>query len=992
MKKVLLLTLFFGTLLLYSCDDTFGDIYGDVDEDSKPSWLGGSIYAELKSGEKLTGTFDTYLQLIDDLGYDETLNRTGSKTIFPANDEAFARFFASNDWGVSSYDELTFSQKKLLLYSSMIDNALLTNMLANVESSAAASGMAEGMALKHPSNISVIDTITKITPADMPLNNTYWDTFRENGQTIWGVFDNTTPPIVHFTREQMVNNGITTTGSSSDFAIITGEEYDDEEKPVYVYDNKIINKDVTCLNGYIHQVQNVLVQPGNMAQIIGKDPETKYFSHILDYFKVPYEDAATTTTYNSWVSQNPETAAANGYVQHDNIYKVRYLSVISQGADGNTDPNGTAKPTNEVLNYDPGWNGYYPNSNRSSNDVARITDMGAMFVPTDDALWNYFSSRGAFIINEYGKKPNTRENLLENLDSVHNANPVILTSFVNNIEKGSFIATVPSKFAEIINDASELLNMSVDSLVVKSDGKYDIKIANNGVIYKTHGVLAPDRYRSVLGPVATYRNMKVMDWAVEEKLKSFSGISPYLGIDFQYFLLAMKAKYAFFAPTDEAFGSSDIYYLDPASINWDKNTAQVLHFWYDNTNRDLRAQQYLGARAYTLNLLTGEITTNISNLSFSSSHDQIQSAFQDIMDYHTVVLETSLYDGTNPITKGNKYLKTKAGGEVMVEKVGADWTVKSGSQINGLAPASDVTLPASVVKVAEAEDNGYTYHIDHVIQPTIQSVSQVLANEPRFSEFYKMCTGFANSDLMYWIGYSDDYSKDPFGISDQQRKLIFTNDYSFNSKENSNLSLAKEGNVKMFNTFNYTLYAPDNDAMKKAYAAGLPSWDEISEMYEKAVEESGREKCPEPFASVLKQKVEKMNEFCKYHFQYISLYADQFIPAADGGNTNYQSMYAPANQPLKEYHVSCSGGVLTVTDGGGQTHQIDANNSSRLSNIMARDYWLNKQPGQGNNSIKTSSFCVIHEITEPLYFDKTLKYNAAWETDDFTLEDLLKAL
>ena len=156
MKKVLLLTFFLGSLLLVSCDDTYGDIYGDVDEDSTPSWLGGSIYSELKSGDKLTGTFTTYLKLIDDLGYDETLNRTGSKTIFPANDDAFKRFFQSNDWGVSSYEELTFAQKKMLLYSSMLDNALLTSMLSNVESTTATTGIAEGMALKHPSNISVI--------------------------------------------------------------------------------------------------------------------------------------------------------------------------------------------------------------------------------------------------------------------------------------------------------------------------------------------------------------------------------------------------------------------------------------------------------------------------------------------------------------------------------------------------------------------------------------------------------------------------------------------------------------------------------------------------------------------------------------------------------------------------------------------------------------------------------------------------------------------
>ena len=103
-----------------------------VDAESKPEWLGESIYQELKNPTHLTGTFSTYLRLIDDLGLAEMLNRTGSKTLFPANDEAFSRFFQSNSWGVTSYEQLSTAQKKMLLYNSMLDNAILVGMLSNV--------------------------------------------------------------------------------------------------------------------------------------------------------------------------------------------------------------------------------------------------------------------------------------------------------------------------------------------------------------------------------------------------------------------------------------------------------------------------------------------------------------------------------------------------------------------------------------------------------------------------------------------------------------------------------------------------------------------------------------------------------------------------------------------------------------------------------------------------------------------------------------------
>lgn len=125
-------------------------------------WLNGSIYEELKNpgGSGLVGTFNNYLRLVDDLGYAETLSRTGSKTVFPANDEAFDRFYSSNEWGVTNYEQLSQAQKKLLLYSSMIDNALLVGMLSN--NSNGLNDVAKGEVLKHETALSVIDTIQHI--------------------------------------------------------------------------------------------------------------------------------------------------------------------------------------------------------------------------------------------------------------------------------------------------------------------------------------------------------------------------------------------------------------------------------------------------------------------------------------------------------------------------------------------------------------------------------------------------------------------------------------------------------------------------------------------------------------------------------------------------------------------------------------------------------------------------------------------------------------
>ena len=216
MKKLILCASLSCMAMMYSCQRE-----ELVPADEKPEWLGSTIYEELQSGKHLDGSFTNYLRLVKDLGYDEVLGRTGSKTIFPANDAAFETFFQSdNAFGVHSYDELTEGMKKQLLYTSMLDNAMLMGMLSNV--SADANNVSRGVALKHASNLSITDTIyTLYSGATMPQGNSYWRNYYQKGINV--IYDGTVPMIVHFTREQMLNNDITVTGADCDFGILRGE-------------------------------------------------------------------------------------------------------------------------------------------------------------------------------------------------------------------------------------------------------------------------------------------------------------------------------------------------------------------------------------------------------------------------------------------------------------------------------------------------------------------------------------------------------------------------------------------------------------------------------------------------------------------------------------------------------------------------------------------------------------------------------------------------
>lgn len=941
MKKIILSLSLAVAGLMASCVDK----NEEVDAESKPGWLHGSIYEELKNpigdGSGLEGTFTNYLRLIDDLGYAETLSRTGSKTVFPANDAAFERFFQSNDWGVASYEQLTEAQKKLLLYSSMLDNALLTGMLSNVSSGSTSTQ--NGQALKHRTNISVIDSIQFLKMSEMPRNNKFWAK-HYNSAGMYVVSDNTVPMMVHFTREQMVNNSITVAGENSDFQILTGSPYSVGD--VFIYDDKVIHPDITCINGYIHQVENVLLQPGNMTQVIAKDKETSLFSRVLDYFSAPYFDQQTTNNYNDWALQNKRDPI-------DSIFQKRYFSSYSQGSSLVYDPDGNV--VNSYLSYDPGWNQYYPSSSYTTSIDRTITDIGAMFVPDDKAFEDYFlaGGSGAYLIDIYGKyrgSENTVANLAENLDSLHSKNPEILKKFIRNLQLKSFVQTVPSKFTTIMNDASENMGMNMSYLKQKSGGGYDVKIANNGVVYVLNKMIAPDEYQAVLAPSSVYPDMKVMDWAVQDR--------EYLGVDFKFYLLAMSANYAFFIPDDEAF---DFYYVNPVTLG--RSQAEALRFFYDEKNSSkikLRVENY----SYDLN--TNTVGQRLGEIDLNSNFDEVKSQLVDILNYHTVVLKAG-----KTIGDGNKYFKTKHGGEIYIEGGNAVGTeVSSGAQIdNGMEkPEIETVYP---------QTNGYAYRLNRVIQAPRNSVWKTLSGNDRFSEFLTACSGFAASDLLEWAGISsqeDGTTKK----SEQDRYQVFVSSYGSGNTKYNNACV--DENVRMFNTYNYTLYAPDNDAMEEAYAMGLPRWTEIQALMEKytATEEETEEELMDKEKAYV--MINTLREFVRYHFQNVSLYADKVF---DEDGNSYATMHSDDLGVATNIQVMGGNNRLVVTDGAGIAHTVDANNTSMVSNKMARDYWFDA-PQQQAKSIVTSSFCAVHEIDRPFYFGGSAsspkRYDADWSS------------
>ena len=92
-----------------------------------------------------------------------------------------------------------------------------------------------------------------------------------------------------------------------------------------------------------------------------------------------------------------------------------------------------------------------------------------------------------------------------------------------------------------------------------------------------------------------------------------------------------------------------------------------------------------------------------------------------------------------------------------------------------------------------------------------------------------------------------------------------------------------------------------------------------------------------------KKMMTQLRDFVRYHFFTTSVYADKTI---EGGR--YQSLSSDATGIAKEATISGGSDRLTVTDLSNHSVTIDATNSSKMVNKMARDYWLGKRNANGN--------------------------------------------
>lgn len=505
------------------------DYYLDEEE---PTWLGESIYGFLK--EK--GTYNYFVRLIDDLDYTEVLSKTGSKTLFVVDDATFDAFFKENEWGVSSYEQLSESQKKVLLNSSMLNNVYFSDMLGY------ASGRLEGRTIRRTSAVSIYDNLYKMPGGELP-ESPYWNQYRNSGIVL--LKDNTPAPLVNFTHDYLVANNL----APEDYILITGQDasYTYDKNDVFINGVRIAEPNLKCKNGVVHRMERLITPLTNMAEVVTNDTTVTRFSQLLDRFAAPYYSYTASLEYQRI------------YGGTDSVFVKKYMATHGHntGLSGNfinTSGNEVqiSAPADTIvdsyLKMDPGWNTF-----ASSDIVAMNQDMGVMFVPSDKALEAYWNGGGG-------------EFLKDRFGSWENVPNYVIDDFLNNHMKPSFVASVPSKFDQVKNDGQ--VEMGVEKEHVER-----AILCCNGVVYITNRVFPPVSYVAVSAPTLVNEDMKIMRWAIER-------------YGFDAYLLSMDSYYSFILPTDDAFKA----YLDPLSVA--QGEPEMWEFYYDERTKNVKAKAY----------------------------------------------------------------------------------------------------------------------------------------------------------------------------------------------------------------------------------------------------------------------------------------------------------------------------------------------------------------------------------------------------------------
>ncbi len=397
-------------VLLSNCKKkAFDDYYG------RPASLQPPIYQVLQS----KGNFTSLLACIDKANYKSVLSAAGSWTMFAPNDSAFKVFLASRSLtSVSQLDSGTCSQ--IVTYS-LVFNAFTKALLSNYQSN---SGYVANLAFKRrTANYGGFYNDTSYTGQIVKA-------LASNRNSAFVLGDNNNKYIPYFTDNYFTNKQLSATDYNYFYPGSTYTGFN-------VVDAKVVNQDIFAENGYIHEIDKVILPLPNIDKYLASNPLYSEFKKLFDKYMVQFVlNSDATSRYRLLTGLN------------DNVY---------------------IKTFNGALGFSPNNENYL-----KLQDNDGQSDGWTMFVPTNTVLLSYINTV-----------------LLENYTSL-DAMPIqIIIDFLN---AHMWQTTVwPTKFATTNNVQNEPAKFDPATDIIEK------KILSNGIFYGTSKVQQANVFSTIYG-------------------------------------------------------------------------------------------------------------------------------------------------------------------------------------------------------------------------------------------------------------------------------------------------------------------------------------------------------------------------------------------------------------------------------------------------------------------------------------------------------------
>ncbi len=965
-------------------------------DEQKPAWLNSSIYETIKSD----GNYQNYLTLLSDpdVNTDDTendwastLSRTGSKTVLIAKDQAWDQFFkknatlpTSNPWHYAqSYEQLSASQKKLILYNSMLPNAIVMENLSTERSEQdGETTLKRGMVLRRETDIDALDTVAYIAVDDLP--KTYWDADLQKNEDekelvevdqwsrirhgelgykhVYLLNDNSAPMLLHFTNEYLASNAIT----DDDFRIFMGRERSTQD--VHIFDALLDSTDIVCENGYINMTEKPLTPLPNMAEIIRTNGKTNIFSHMLDRFSVPV--FSSSALHDRFVAQNP------AFQDIDTLYVKRYYSQRSYGGKPHRMNADEAEYKGALLRYDPGWNQYFPATSTAAGD------MGAMFIPSDKRLLEYFNAGGVgrSLIEEYASEPTASYNL-SNLETLYrdiDQIPMrIIYAIINYCMFESFVTTVPSKMTRLREEVTlEQIFLDNDNKLTKDDGTIDtVMMACNGAVYIMDRMMAPSDFTSVASPAFIRTTNKVIRWAIYSDAEQ---ARPKMCLNFYAYLKAMQSRFTFFLPCDEAMK----YYYDPMSFT--ARNPRLIRFLYTGKG-DVPIKNGKGVAA-VYNVQEGTIGNDIGSETVDPG--DIVDRLRLLLENNTIVHADASKDA-DINEEIDEYYLSKNGMGIKVTRDDITGKIKyaqGGFQLENEREGLSHNHPGILycepeIVGGDKHQNGRSFTMDAPLIPAARSVFSVLTNIKRgedgedetefldesnmesnpYYQFMRLCWE-VEPDIIKKSGLVDE--NDPqyteSGGAERLEKAINKYHTFVDNK-------AVDYNVEFFNNYNYTVFAPNNEAVLQAIQNGLPTWKTIKDKFDTMPKDNEGNLTNRQDSLELQYDIVYLTNFVRTHFADRSVFADKSeISSPEELFTNsYDRKNYIFTKVFYKRENRGAGTTLMVRDEFSNDWK-EASNDYKYKNIMTCDRICSKIVKNANTlrsaTTVASSYAVVHLI------------------------------